>query len=173
MSQVLAGQFYGQGDITLTSQRVFQTGNAIGNYNRRIIGWKQRTPLIGKTVPFRRKWRPKLYRDRDEISGEFRVDEEESVLLSVQADAKRSRSEAGANETFKQLRQAVLSSLDFSDSPEIPQELDDLEYETSWEDIGAESVGSAAAVGKAMYEVRALVQLWPLHRGNLFREMLS
>lgn len=64
----------------------------------------------------------------------------------------------GASDTFKQLRLAVLSSLDFSEAAEQPPDWEDSAYESSAEEIVSEGPGqSVAAVGKAVYEVRAFL----------------
>jgi hypothetical protein len=52
------------------------------------------------------------------------------------------------NDTFQQLRQAVLSSLDFTDGGDA--QLTD--WEDSWDELGDEMQASASAVGKAVYE---------------------
>jgi len=80
----------------------------------------------------------------------------------VQTHAKKSKAEVRTSETFRQLRQAVLSSLDFSDSAQSDPEWDNLEHDMSWEDIGPASTGSADAVGRAMYEVCCCWGAWPM-----------
>ena len=60
----------------------------------------------------------------------------------------------GANETFQQLRQAVLSSLDFNDNVEAT-----LDWEESLDEFVEESQISPSGVGKAVYEVRGIEPL--------------
>lgn len=60
------------------------------------------------------------------------------------------------NETFQQLRQAVLSSLDFSDNAEQTQDWGDDGGFESLDDIPIEPEGKAATVGKAVYEASTL-----------------
>jgi len=66
-------------------------------------------------------------------------------------------------ETFQQLRQAVLSSLDFSDNAENTQDWEDSALD-SGDEFAVEPQGSAAAVGKAVYEV--LEQFFPRQKAK-------
>ena len=72
--------------------------------------------------------------------------------FQVQGTSPGSKHGSGSTETFQQLRQAVLSSLDFSDNSEQVQDWDDSLYDST-DDVPIEPAGSAAAVGKAVYEV--------------------
>lgn len=61
-----------------------------------------------------------------------------------------------SNETFQQLRQAVLSSLDFSDNTDQIQEWDESLYDSAEDVSQIDPQAAAAAVGKAVYEVLSL-----------------
>ncbi|KAH7616038.1 putative Magnesium transporter MRS2-A, chloroplastic [Nannochloris sp. 'desiccata'] len=66
-----------------------------------------------------------------------------------------SKATSGSGDTFQQLRQAVLSSLDFSENTEASQDWD--EWEDSSEELGGEPQhGMPAAAGKAVFEVQRI-----------------
>jgi len=66
-----------------------------------------------------------------------------------------SKTTSGSGDTFQQLRQAVLSSLDFSEITEATQDWDD--WDDTFEELGAEpQLGTPAAAGKAVFEVQRI-----------------
>eukprot|EP00890_Picochlorum_soloecismus_P002170 jgi/Picsp_1/2954/NSC_01178-R1_metal ion transporter family len=133
-------------------------GSGVGRVGR--LKWVSRERFLGKNV----RGSSRLEReyidppisaneqedDRMESSKLFLASEYSNILKALQAHKGGPQHGPGANDTFKQLRQAVLSSLDFSeDGVETSHDLEEFEH---WEDVGPEAQGSAAAVGKAMYE---------------------
>jgi hypothetical protein len=69
-----------------------------------------------------------------------------------------SKATSGSGDTFQQLRQAVLSSLDFSENTEATQDWDD--WDDSSEDIASEpQIGTPVAAGKAVFEVQRIDKL--------------
>lgn len=84
--------------------------------------------------------------------GQCRRDTRTSDVHVYATNDKSERS--GATETFKQLRQAVLSSLDIVSDSQISGEWSHVaEHGSAWEHNVPENPGSSMAVGKAMFEV--------------------
>ena len=66
-----------------------------------------------------------------------------------------SKAASGSGDTFQQLRQAVLSSLDFSENTEASQVWDDWD-ESSEEQTSETPNGTPVAAGKAVFEVQRI-----------------
>lgn len=148
--------------IRVQSKAKFHVGHGRGVARVGGLKWVSRERFLGKNVRGSSRRLEEEYVDPSvsindqgdcimKSSKLFLAPEYSNILKALQAHKGGPQHVPGANDTFKQLRQAVLSSLDFSeDGMDTSHDLEDLEH---WEDVGPEAQGSASAVGKAMYEV--------------------
>ena len=152
-------------NVTSQNKGKFHVGYGTGVGRAGGLKWVSRERFLGKGVRgssrLEREFADLSIHNEDDgridSSKVFLASEYSNILKALQAHKGGPQHGPGANDTFKQLRQAVLSSLDFSeDGVDASHDLEDFEH---WEDVGAEAQGSAAAVGKAMYEVRLWASL--------------